>query len=64
MHLSRSAGPGADPQAPEGLRIVTDLAAQGRFTRLVAAVFPLERAAEAHELVETGHVRGKVVLTA
>ncbi|MET8630075.1 zinc-binding dehydrogenase [Kitasatospora sp. NPDC004669] len=30
----------------------------------VAEALPLERAAEAHRLVATGHVRGKVVLTA
>jgi enoyl reductase len=29
----------------------------------VAETFPLERAADAHRLVATGHVRGKVVLT-
>ncbi|MFJ2189648.1 zinc-binding dehydrogenase [Kitasatospora sp. NPDC087861] len=30
----------------------------------VAEALPLERAADAHRLVATGHVRGKVVLTA
>ncbi|MEV7021947.1 NADP-dependent oxidoreductase [Kitasatospora sp. NPDC093558] len=30
----------------------------------VAETFPLERAADAHRMVATGHVRGKVVLTA
>ncbi|GAA2799952.1 NADP-dependent oxidoreductase [Kitasatospora sp. CM 4170] len=29
----------------------------------IAAAFPLERAADAHRMVGTGHVRGKVVLT-
>jgi NADPH:quinone reductase-like Zn-dependent oxidoreductase len=29
----------------------------------VAEVYPLERAAEAHERLEQGHVRGKLVLT-
>ena len=48
---------------PEGLTIAAELAGQGRLTGLVAAVFPLDRAAEAHELIETGHARGKVVLT-
>ncbi|MGW6919519.1 NADP-dependent oxidoreductase [Kitasatospora sp. NPDC054939] len=35
----------------------------GRLRVEIAETFPLERAAEAHRLVETGHVRGKVVLT-
>ncbi|MGW4898559.1 NADP-dependent oxidoreductase [Kitasatospora sp. NPDC004240] len=34
----------------------------GRLRLEVAGAFPLERAADAHRLVETGHVRGKVVL--
>ena len=29
----------------------------------VQQTFPLERAADAHELIEEGHVRGKLVLT-
>ena len=35
----------------------------GRLDPVVAKTFPLERAADAHELLEGGHVRGKVVLT-
>nr|WP_324609339.1 zinc-binding dehydrogenase [Streptomyces sp. NRRL F-5917] len=38
------------------------LAQQGRFTVPVAAVFTLENATAAHELSETGHARGKIVL--
>ena len=34
----------------------------GRLTLRVARVFPLEQAAAAHELVERGGVRGRVVL--
>ncbi|MFB9838829.1 zinc-binding dehydrogenase, partial [Actinoallomurus acaciae] len=60
---SHSAGPGADPQAVEGLAVAAALAGQGRFTVPVAAAFPLENAAAAHELSETGHARGKIVLT-
>ncbi|GAA2465317.1 NADP-dependent oxidoreductase [Winogradskya humida] len=63
VHMSRSAGPGADPQADDGLAEVVDLAAQGRLSVPIAAVFPLEQAAAAHELSETGHTRGKIVLT-
>jgi NADPH:quinone reductase-like Zn-dependent oxidoreductase len=63
VHLSRSVGPGADPQAVEGLAAAAALAQQGRFTVPVAAAFTLENAAAAHQLSETGHARGKIVLT-
>lgn len=46
------------------LRELTDLYTRGRLRVEVADTFPLERAADAHRAVETGHVRGKVVLTA
>ncbi|MGH2947446.1 MAG: NADP-dependent oxidoreductase [Solirubrobacteraceae bacterium] len=42
---------------------VTPLVAEGRLRPRVEATYPLERAAEAHERVEGGHVRGKLVLT-
>ncbi|HZG06053.1 MAG TPA: NADP-dependent oxidoreductase [Streptomyces sp.] len=45
------------------LRELTDLYAQGRLHIEVSRTFPLEAAADAHRAVETGHVRGKVVLT-
>ncbi|MEV4972261.1 NADP-dependent oxidoreductase [Streptomyces scopuliridis] len=63
VHLSRSGGPGADPAAVHGLAEVAALAQQGRFTVPVAAAFTIENAAAAHELSETGHARGKIVLT-
>lgn len=63
VHLTRSAGPGADPQALAGLTAAAALAQQGRFTVPIAATFTLENAAEAHQLSETGHARGKIVIT-
>jgi NADPH:quinone reductase-like Zn-dependent oxidoreductase len=42
---------------------VTPLVAEGRLRPYVAETFPLERAADAHERIEEGHVRGKLVLT-
>jgi NADPH:quinone reductase-like Zn-dependent oxidoreductase len=63
VHLSRTAGPGADRPATEGLAEFVKLAEQGRVTVPVAAVFPLEKAAAAHELSESRHARGKIVLT-
>lgn len=62
VHLSHSAGPGADAPSVGGLALAAELARQGRFTVPVAAVFPLEQAAAAHELIESRHARGKVVL--
>jgi NADPH:quinone reductase-like Zn-dependent oxidoreductase len=42
---------------------VTPLVAEGRLRPHVEAAYPLEAAAEAHERLEGGHVRGKLVLT-
>jgi NADPH:quinone reductase-like Zn-dependent oxidoreductase len=42
---------------------VTPLVAEGRLRPHVEATYPLERAVEAHERLEGGHVRGKLVLT-
>jgi len=42
---------------------VTPLVAEGRLRPHVEATFPLERAADAHERIEGGHVRGKLVIT-
>jgi NADPH:quinone reductase-like Zn-dependent oxidoreductase len=58
VHLSFSAGPGADPPAGHGLAI----AAKAGIMVPVAAVFPLAEAAAAHRLSATGHARGKIVL--
>jgi NADPH:quinone reductase-like Zn-dependent oxidoreductase len=35
----------------------------GKLKPTIAKVFPLSEAAAAHELLETGHVRGKMVLS-
>jgi NADPH:quinone reductase-like Zn-dependent oxidoreductase len=50
---------------PDGdeLRELAELVEGAQLRPHVEAVFPLERAAEAHERVEDGHVRGKVVLS-
>ncbi|MER7332145.1 MULTISPECIES: zinc-binding dehydrogenase [unclassified Micromonospora] len=44
------------------LSLLGGLVDAGRLTVHVARTFPLAQAADAHRLVETGHVRGKVVL--
>jgi NADPH:quinone reductase-like Zn-dependent oxidoreductase len=42
---------------------VTPLVAEGRLRPSVEETFPLDRAADAHERIESGHVRGKLVIT-
>ncbi|MFD4673517.1 NADP-dependent oxidoreductase [Lentzea sp. NPDC058450] len=60
VRLTHTAGgPGADPQALHGLAIAAGLSS---FTVPLAGVFPLDRAADAHRLSETGHAHGKIVL--
>jgi NADPH:quinone reductase-like Zn-dependent oxidoreductase len=46
-----------------GMRAIAELAAAGRLRPVVESVLPLESAAEAHRLGETGRTRGKIVLT-
>lgn len=50
------------PDAGE-LKEVARLADEGRLTPSIYKVFPLEKAREAHELVEKGQTRGKIVLS-
>jgi NADPH:quinone reductase-like Zn-dependent oxidoreductase len=52
----------ADPLAVHGLAIAVTLAGEGRLRVPVAAAFPLAAAAAAHELSESRHARGKIVL--
>lgn len=49
---------------PEGsdLAYLGSLADQGHLRPTIGGTFPLDRAREAHELSEAGHVRGKIVL--
>ena len=46
-----------------GLEAIADLAAEGALRPHVSETFPLEQAARAHELGETGRTQGKLVLT-
>ncbi|MFE5584264.1 NADP-dependent oxidoreductase [Kitasatospora sp. NPDC056531] len=52
------------PRTAERLAELVRLWEAGGLRLEVAEALPLEKAAEAHRLVATGHVRGKVVLTA
>jgi NADPH:quinone reductase-like Zn-dependent oxidoreductase len=71
VHLSHGApaddtgtalGAAADPLASHGLAIAVTLAGEGRLRVPVAAAFPLAEVAAAHELSESRHARGKIVL--
>jgi NADPH:quinone reductase-like Zn-dependent oxidoreductase len=46
-----------------GLEAIADLAGKGELHAHVSHTFPLEHAARAHELGETGRTQGKIVLT-
>ena len=49
-------------RAVHALSEIGDLIEAGEFTLPVSETFPLEQIAEAHELSQRGHVRGKLVL--
>jgi len=67
MARAKAAGMNAKAQSvrPDGaqLRQIGALIDAGKIKVEVAATFPLEKADAAHRLSETGHVRGKIVLT-
>lgn len=46
----------------DDLRVLKRLSEEGKLRSVVDRVFPLENAAEAHRVSESGHVRGKLVL--
>ncbi|MEU8401290.1 NADP-dependent oxidoreductase [Nonomuraea sp. NPDC048892] len=48
---------------PVGLRRLVELVEQGRLRVHVQETFPFERVADAHRLLDAGHLRGKLVLT-
>jgi len=49
-------------RAKSGVEAATTLLAAGRLVHPIAAVFPLERTAQAHELLESGAAIGKVLV--
>jgi NADPH:quinone reductase-like Zn-dependent oxidoreductase len=54
---------GSEGRAWQTLAEAAALYTEGRFTMPVDRTFPLTEAAAAHDLSESGHVRGKIVLT-
>ena len=58
----RFSGIAVDPD-PVALRGLVDLVEQGRLRVHVQETFPFERVADAHRLLDNGHLQGKLVLT-
>lgn len=58
----RFSGIAVDPD-PVALRGLADLVDRGELRVHVQETFPFDRIADAHRLIERGHLRGKVVLT-
>jgi NADPH:quinone reductase-like Zn-dependent oxidoreductase len=58
----RFSGGMGDERAVHALKEIGELIETGRFSLPVAQTFPLDHVSDAHELSETGHVRGKLVL--
>ncbi len=53
---------GTAPEKPEDLHMLAALAAKGVLNPVVSAIFPLEEAAKAHAIVDSGRKVGNVVL--
>ncbi|MFF8281259.1 NADP-dependent oxidoreductase [Streptomyces albus] len=58
----RFSGIAVDPD-PVALRGLVELVEEGRLRVHVQETFPFERVADAHRLLDDGHLRGKLVLT-
>lgn len=48
---------------PDDMRSLAELAATGAFIPVIDRIYPLDHAAEAHAVVDSGHKRGSVVLS-
>ncbi|MNL65855.1 hypothetical protein D3C87_1902460 [compost metagenome] len=55
------AGPASE--RAEDLRLLAELAEQGKYRPVIDRSYPLGRAVEAHTYVDTGRKKGNVVLT-
>src|SRR5215203_3033092 len=58
---ARVTGGGADSRPMEALALVAELLVQNKLV-IKVQTFPFDRAAEAYRIIESGHVRGKLVL--
>ncbi|MBM7495054.1 NADPH:quinone reductase-like Zn-dependent oxidoreductase [Micromonospora luteifusca] len=52
-----------EPDGRHGLSAAAELFTEGRFTVPIEAEFPIQKATDAHETVEHGSRRGKIVMT-
>lgn len=50
-------------RSAQTLTTLADLHSEGKLQILISATYPLHQAAAAHHDLETGHIRGKIVLT-
>ncbi|HEY8685679.1 MAG TPA: NADP-dependent oxidoreductase [Chloroflexota bacterium] len=62
QHGVRTSGVQAPPDVSDILRQIADLIRSGAVMAEVGAVFPLDEAAQAQALSQTGHGRGRIVL--
>ena len=60
---SKKAGVKIAKPSAEDLRFVNDLIEAGKVKSVIDRCFPLEQIAEAHRHAETGHVKGKIIVT-
>jgi NADPH:quinone reductase-like Zn-dependent oxidoreductase len=58
---ARVTGSGADSQPMKALAEAAELLEQSKLV-IKIQTFPFERAAEAHQIIQDGHARGKLVL--
>ena len=47
---------------PEDLEQIAQLIDSGKVHPVISKILPLEKAAEAQQLIEEGHTRGKIIL--
>lgn len=62
LGVQTSGGGGSPEQIRAGLEAQLQAAAEGKLSTRIAATFPLEEAAAAQELSESGHARGKIIV--
>jgi NADPH:quinone reductase-like Zn-dependent oxidoreductase len=54
---------GITDESAENLSVLRDWIEEGKIKSVIDTVYPLDQAAEAHRLYETGHAKGRVVIS-
>jgi NADPH:quinone reductase-like Zn-dependent oxidoreductase len=62
LYLNHLTVMGRTGETPEGARTCLQMAAEGRFKPLIDRIMPLSQAVQAHELVESRGILGKIIL--